>query len=117
VTKYALQREKYAAALLDNMDSDDDELGQESKLALEGSPLAPSIDSPQTSSGGWLWMLAETSSTLEDAYTPIKTEFPSSTIKEEVISSTLTMEMPLDMAGTMMTKTSSMISSDWESNG
>jgi hypothetical protein len=117
VTKYTLQRDKDAAALLDNMDSDDDELGQESKLTVEGLPLAPSIDSPQTSSGGWLRMLADTSSTLEDDYTPIKTEFPSSTIKEEVTSSALKMELPLDMAGTMMNKTSSMISSDWESNG
>jgi hypothetical protein len=78
------------------------------KLALEGSPLAPSIDSPQTSSGGWLRMLAETSSTMEDAYTPIKEEVTSSTLKEE---------LPLDLAGTMTTKQPSMISSDSESNG
>jgi hypothetical protein len=54
------------------MDSDEDELGQESELALEGSPLAPSIDSPQASNGGRLRMLAETSSSVEDAYIPIK---------------------------------------------
>jgi hypothetical protein len=92
----------------DNTDSDDDELGQESKLALEGSPLAPSIDSPHTSSEGWLRMLAESSNTLEEAYTPTK---------EEVNSSTPRKELPLDLTGTMMTKQPSMISSDWESNG
>jgi hypothetical protein len=40
-----------------------------------------------------------------------------SSFKEKVPRCTLEMELPLDMAGTMMTKPSSMISSDWESNG
>jgi hypothetical protein len=108
VTKYALQRDKDAAALRDNMVSDDDELGQESQLALEGSPLAPSIDSPQASSGGWVRMIAETSSSVEDIFIPIKEEVPSSTLKEELL---------LDLAGTMMTKQPSLTSSDWGRNG
>jgi hypothetical protein len=90
------------------MDSDDDELGQEAKLALEGPPLAPSIDSLQTSSEGWLRMLAGASSSEEDAR---------SSFKEKVPRCTLEMELPLDLAGTMMTKQPSMISSDSKSNG
>jgi hypothetical protein len=80
----------------------------DAKLALEYSLPAHSINSLQTSSGGWLWMLAgDVNRGEEDC----------SSIKEEVTSSTLKMELPLDMTGTMMNQTSSMISSDWESNG
>jgi hypothetical protein len=40
-----------------------------------------------------------------------------SSIKENALRCKLELELPLDMADTRMTKTSSMISSDWESNG
>jgi hypothetical protein len=107
-TKYTLQRDKEAPALRDNMDSDEDELGQESQLALEVFPIAPSIDSPLASSGGWLQMLAEASSSEEDTHSSIKEKVPRWTLGEE---------LSLDLAGTMMTKQSSLTSSDWEGNG
>jgi hypothetical protein len=106
--KYTLQRDKEAAALRDNMDSDEDKLGQESKLALKGSSLAPSIDSPQASSGGWLRMLAEASSSEGDAHSSFKEKVPCWTLEEE---------LPLDLAGTMITKQPSLASTDWERNG
>jgi hypothetical protein len=53
-------------------------------------------------------MPAKASSSVEDAYFPIKEEVPIRTLEEE---------LPLDLAGTMMTKQPSMTSSDWERNG
>jgi hypothetical protein len=79
-----LQRDKEAAALRDNLDSDEDELGQELQLALEGSPAAPSIDSPLASSGGWHQMLAEACNSDEVHHSEIKEEVPHWTIGEEV---------------------------------
>jgi hypothetical protein len=90
------------------------ELEEELQLDSDGSPwltdtsAATSMDSPRASNEDWL---------RRPATGGIKKEFLISTIKEEVISSTLKKELPLDMADTMMTKTSSMISSDRESNG
>jgi hypothetical protein len=77
------------------------------KLALEYSLLASFIDSLRTSSGGWLMMLAGDDKSGEDDCSS----------KEKAPRCTLELELPLDMDNTMMTKTSSMISSDWESNG
>jgi hypothetical protein len=64
--KYILQRDREAAAMLseDDTDSNVSELKEERQLALEGSPLlmealiAPSMDSPLATSEDWLQQLA-----------------------------------------------------------
>jgi hypothetical protein len=61
-----------------------DELGQEPQLALEGSPIAPSIDSPLASSGGWLKILAEACDNEEVNHPSIKKDVTRSSIKEEI---------------------------------
>jgi hypothetical protein len=81
------------------------ELEEELLLDLNGSPwltdtpAATSMDNPRASSEDWLQQPATGGN------------------KEKVPRCTLEMVLPLDMAGTMMTNPSSMISSDWESNG
>jgi hypothetical protein len=95
----------------------EDELGQEPQLTPEGSPIAPSIDSPLASSGGWLHILAEACDSEEVNHPSIKKEVTHSSTKEEVPSWTLKEELPLDLAGTMMTKQPSLTSNGWERNG
>jgi hypothetical protein len=81
------------------------DLGEELQLALEGSPwlmgtpAAPSMDSPLATSGNWLQELATRGNS------------------EEVPLWTLGEGLPLDMAGTMMTKQHSLTSTDWETDG
>jgi hypothetical protein len=63
-----------------------------------GTLAVPSMDSPLASSGDWLQQLATGGN------------------GEEVLHWTLEEELPLDMAGTMMTKQHSLTSIDWETN-
>jgi hypothetical protein len=101
--KYILQRDREAAAMLSEEDTDSDvsELEEERQLDLEGSPLlmgtpfAPSIDSPLATSEDWLERLATRS------------------INKEVPQWPMGEKLTLDIAGTMMLKQDSLGSADW----
>jgi hypothetical protein len=84
------------------------ELRQELQLTIDGSPAAPSIDSPLASSGDWLRKLAAGCNNEEVSHSTLQEEAPHWTLKKE---------LNLDMAGTMMTKQPSLTSIDWETNG
>jgi hypothetical protein len=75
------------------------QLPLDGSLWLMGSPAAPSMDSPRASSRDWLRKLVAGGNS------------------EEALHWTLEEELPLDMAGTMMTEQPSLTSTDWETDG